>query len=142
MATGSMTRAERDEFLAAVRVAVLSVDDPGRGPLAVPVWYLFEDGDILIETDRTSKKARLLEAAGRASITVQTETAPYLYVTVEGPAVIEPNERDVEEIPTRYLGPELGAWYAKENPHGEDSVVIRLTPEHWNTMDFNKVLAG
>jgi nitroimidazol reductase NimA-like FMN-containing flavoprotein (pyridoxamine 5'-phosphate oxidase superfamily) len=42
MATGSMTKAEREAFLADVHVAVLAVDEPGRGPMAIPVWYLYE----------------------------------------------------------------------------------------------------
>src|SRR5262245_2429423 len=46
-----MTRDEREEFLAAIHVGVLSADEPGRGPLSVPVWYLYEaGGEIVIVT--------------------------------------------------------------------------------------------
>ncbi len=46
-----MTRAEREHFLARVHVGILSVDEPGHGPLSVPVWYLYEpDGEILLVT--------------------------------------------------------------------------------------------
>ena len=31
-----MTRAEREAFLADTRVGILAVEQPGRGPLAVP----------------------------------------------------------------------------------------------------------
>ena len=34
-----MTRTEREAFLAETRVGMLSVNEPGRGPLTVPVWY-------------------------------------------------------------------------------------------------------
>jgi nitroimidazol reductase NimA-like FMN-containing flavoprotein (pyridoxamine 5'-phosphate oxidase superfamily) len=142
MALGSMTVAEREAFLADVHVGVLAIDEPGRGPLALPIWYIYEDGTVQIGMDGTSLKARLLAAAGRATLTVQTETAPYRYVSVEGPVVIERRHRDDVEMASRYLGPELGAWYAQTNPSTDDSVLVVLTPEHWRTMDFNKMLEG
>ena len=72
-----MTREEREAFLADVHIGILSVDEPGRGPTALPIWYLVEDGDVIIGIDGASLKARLLRAAGRATLTVQTETPPY-----------------------------------------------------------------
>jgi len=140
MADGSMTKAERDEFLADVHVGVLAIDQPGRGPLALPIWYLVEDGDVLIGMGGNSKKAELLRAAGRATLTVQTEEPPYKYASVEGPVVIESHQRDDFEMASRYLGPELGRWYADNNASTPESVVVRLTPEHWLTKDFGKLM--
>ena len=140
MADGSMTREEREAFLADVHVGVLSVDDPGRGPFSLPIWYLVEDGDVVIGMSGGSRKARLLRAAGRASMVVQTEEPPYKFVSIEGPVSIEATQRDDLEMASRYLGPELGAWYAEHNPSTETSVVVRLTPEHWNTTDFGKLM--
>jgi len=140
MAAGSMTTAEREAFLADVHVGVLAIEEPGRGPLALPIWYLVEDGDVLIGMGGDSKKAKLLAAAGRATLTVQTEEPPYKYASVEGPVVIEQRQRDDAEMATRYLGPELGQWYAENNASTPDSVLVRLTPEHWLTKDFGKLL--
>jgi PPOX class probable F420-dependent enzyme len=140
MADGAMTRQEREEFLADVHVGVLSVEDPGRGPLSLPIWYLLDGDDVLVSMDGRSKKARLLRAAGRASMVVQTEEPPYRYASIEGPVTLEPPGRDVLELATRYLGPELGAWYAEQNPADEHTVFARLVPEHWNTTDFGKLL--
>ena len=39
MSALSMTRAEREAFLAGQHVGIISIDEPGRGPLAVPIWY-------------------------------------------------------------------------------------------------------
>ena len=39
-----MTKAEREEFLAALHVGIISIDEPGRGPLTVPIWYGYEPG--------------------------------------------------------------------------------------------------
>ena len=141
MAAGAMTVAEREAFLTDVHVGVLAVDEPGRGPLALPIWYSYDDGVVTIGMDGDSLKARLLRAAGRATLTVQTETPPYQYLSVEGPVEILNEHRDTLAMATRYLGAELGQWYANANPPTESTVVALLRPEHWRTMDFAKLMA-
>ena len=136
-----MTRAEREQFLAGVHVGILAIAEPDRGPLALPVWYAFEDGDVLVNIDDNTRKAELLRAAGRATLTVQDETPPYKYVCVEGPAAIEPEAGNGVELAVRYLGSELGEWYAQENPPTAASITVRLHPEHWRTYDFAKLFA-
>jgi hypothetical protein len=71
---------------------------------------------------------------------VQDEAPPYKYVSVEGPVTLVPHEGDNLEMATRYLGAELGAWYAEHNPTTDDSVIAVLRPEHWRTFDFGKML--
>jgi len=137
----SMTEVERSEFLAAVRVGVLAIDHPGHGPLALPIWYQWNDGVVVISMDGSSLKARLLGAAGRATMTVQDEAPPYSYVSVEGPVAVASEMGDVLAMASRYLGPELGQWYADNNPSNADTVLVRLTPERWRTCDFGKGMA-
>lgn len=139
MALGNMTRDEREAFLADVHVGVLAVDEPGRGPHALPIWYDVIDGEVVARISGDSRKAALLRAAGRATLTVQTETAPYQYVSVEGPVTVSQRELDDLALAVRYLGPELGAWYAQENAPDEHSAVVTLRPEHWRTFDFAKL---
>jgi PPOX class probable F420-dependent enzyme len=139
MADLDMTVEERETFLADVHVGVLSISRSDKGPLALPIWYSYEEGDVIIGMAAESLKAKLLRKAGRASITVQDETAPYRYVMVEGPVTVGTEERDPLVMPTRYLGPEMGKWYAEQNADSdEESVVVRLTPERWYTCDYNK----
>jgi len=138
-----MTSEEREAFLADVHVGILAIADGSRGPLALPIWYQYEDGDVVIGMSGTSAKARLLRAAGRATMTVQTEEPPYRYVMVEGPVTVSADERrDDLAMATRYLGPELGAWYAEHNAGGDGQVVVRLRPERWLTSDFGKMAIG
>ena len=43
--SATMTREEREQFLAGAHVGVLSVaSESGGGPLAVPVWYSYQPG--------------------------------------------------------------------------------------------------
>ena len=140
MAALDMTADERAAFLADVHVGILSIARSGKGPLALPIWYQYEDGDVLIGMHGSSLKAKLLRRAGRATMTVQTEMAPYKYVMVEGPVVVLDEQRDDYAMASRYLGPELGRWYAEKNPSTSESVIVRLTPESWLTCDFGKGL--
>ena len=138
MAEMDMTPEEREAFLADVHVGILSIARTGKGPLALPIWYQYEDGYVRIGMGGKSLKAKLLRRAGRATMTVQTETPPYKYVMVEGPIVVLAEQRDDYAMASRYLGPELGKWYAENNPSTSESVIVRLTPENWLTCDFGK----
>jgi len=143
----AMSRAEREAFLADTHVGIVSIAEEGRGPLAVPIWYHYTPGgDVRIATGPNSRKARLLRQSGRASLCVQTETPPYLYVSVEGPATLGEVdfERDVREMALRYLGPRMGeAYLAATYPQGTtDELLVRLRPERWWSADFRKLGAG
>lgn len=141
MAELDMTAEEREAFLADLHVGILSIARTDKGPLALPIWYQYEGGDVIIGMAADSLKARLLRRNGRASMTVQDETPPYRYVMVEGAVSIGAEERDPLSMPTRYLGPELGKWYAEQNADSDvESVVVRLTPERWFTCDYNKAM--
>lgn len=141
----SMSKDEREAFLAALHVGVLSIPEEGRGPLTVPIWYAYDPGgELRLVTDRTSRKGRLLRAGLRVSLCAQTETPPYQYVSVEGPIVsVEPSdrERDGRVLAHRYLGRELGDRYmeatATDREAGE-SVVVRVRPERWLSVDYKK----
>ena len=142
----SMSRAEREQFLADTHVGIVSVADPGRGPLSVPIWYRYEPGGaVRFITDADSRKAALLRKAGRATLVAQTETPPYQYVTVEGPVTIErkfDRVRDIDEVAYRYLGRELGEAYlrtAAEDYASAQNVLVSLVPQRWASVDFKKM---
>jgi nitroimidazol reductase NimA-like FMN-containing flavoprotein (pyridoxamine 5'-phosphate oxidase superfamily) len=138
MAYTDMTIDEREVFLADLHVGILSVARDGKGPLSLPIWYQYIDGEVTIGIGNSSVKALLLRRHGRATLTVQNETPPYQYVMVEGPVTVEQSDRDVVDMATRYLGPELGAWYAEQNPPSDESALVRLRPENWLTCDYGK----
>ena len=102
-----MTLEERDAFLADLHVGILSFDRKGLGPLTLPIWYLYEDGQVLMGMSGDSVKATLLRAAGRATLTVQTETRRTSTSWSPGRSR-STTRRDDLTMATRYLGPELG----------------------------------
>jgi PPOX class probable F420-dependent enzyme len=137
----TMSREEREQFLAGVHVGVISVASvDGGGPLAVPVWYSYQPGGTVnVITGVSTRKAAAIRAAGRFSLCAQDENPPYKYVTVEGPASTEEVSHDERlDLARRYLGPEGGDAYVSANPTG-GQVVFRMTPERWLSADYNKV---
>ncbi|MFE7231835.1 pyridoxamine 5'-phosphate oxidase [Streptomyces sp. NPDC002405] len=118
----------------------------GGGPLLVPLWYSYRPGGLVaIETGRQALKARLVRDAGRFSLCVQDESAPYRYVSVEGPVVgvedpVPPAEH--EALAHRYLDADAATAYLAANQEQlADDILIRMRPERWRTADFSAFAA-
>jgi hypothetical protein len=138
----SMSRSEREAFLAGLHVGVVSIERAGKAPLAVPIWYDFEPSiGVWLITGRESEKGRALAAAGRFALCAQSEVPPlYQYVTVEGPVVsVRPArlEEDLRPMARRYFGPKLGDRYVDDSAN-DDSLVFTMRPERWRTVDYRK----
>jgi nitroimidazol reductase NimA-like FMN-containing flavoprotein (pyridoxamine 5'-phosphate oxidase superfamily) len=137
-----MSVAEREWFLSGPRLGVLSVAETGdRGPVTVPIWYVYEPGgELHFIIGQKSRKAELINKSGRVSLCAHNDDPPYRYVTVEGPvtAVEEPvTAEDRASMAYRYLGPELAERYLAGTT-GDGLVLIRVRPEHWSSADFGK----
>ena len=140
-----MTKAEREEFLAGLHVGIISIAEPGRGPLTVPIWYDYEPGgELWILTEASSRKGRLLKQVERFTLCAQTEQPPYKYVTVEGPITSITSselERDERPMAHRYLGAEFGDKYIEATggtTARDGNVLVKMRPEHWLTVDYAK----
>jgi PPOX class probable F420-dependent enzyme len=137
----AFTDTERQEFLAAKHVAVLSVAAAnGRPPASVPMWYDYTPGgNIRVNTGAASRKSKLIERAGAVSLVVQNEEPPYQYVVVEGTVVdtTTPTPIEVREaIAIRYLGEEGGRAFVS-SMDGQNSVLFTIRPDRWLTADFS-----
>lgn len=135
-----MTQDEKQSFLAGLHVGVLGLNDPGSGPLTVPVWYDYTPGgESWFITGGQSRKGKLLERGTRISLAAQTEVPPYVYVSVEGVVTaIESVEFDaLKDMAIRYLGEEQGLAYVKgSNLSGQ--ILVRMQPQRWLAVDYGK----
>jgi PPOX class probable F420-dependent enzyme len=137
----AFTDTERQEFLGAKHVGVLSVAAAdGRPPASVPIWYDYTPGgNIRINTGAGARKAKLIERAGAVTLVAQREEPPYQYVVVEGTVVetTKPTPLEVREaIAIRYLGEEGGREFIR-SMEGQDSVLFTIRPDRWITADFS-----
>jgi uncharacterized protein len=140
----AFTENERQEYLAALHVGVLSVAAAdGRPPASVPIWYDYTPGgNILINTAASARKSKLIERAGAVTLVVQNEDPPYKYVVVEGTVVdaVTPTPLDVREaVAIRYLGEEGGRAFVR-SIEDRPTVLFTIRPDRWITADFSDEL--
>src|SRR5271155_4940395 len=110
MADSRLSVEDRELFLAEPHIAALSVSaGQSRGPLTVPIWYQYEPGgEAWVLTSAGSRKARLIEAAGRFTLMIERVLPTVRYVSVEGPVtrMVAGTDEHLLEISKRYLPPE------------------------------------
>ena len=141
MADNRLTVQERELFLAEPHIAALSVSaGPDRGPLTVPIWYQYAPGgEVWILTETTSRKAALIEAAGRFTLMVERAVPTVRYVSVEGPVTrtVPGTDGLLREIATRYLPPEkVPAYIEFARADFGEQVAIYLRPQRWLSADL------
>lgn len=131
MAMRDMSERQVREFLLeGTRTGKLAtVREDGR-PHVVPIWFILRDGHIVFNTSETSVKARNLSRDPRAALSVDDQTPPYTFVTVEGTASLSADDPDLEQIATeigaRYMGPDRAEEFGQRNAvPGE--LVVRLS---------------
>lgn len=136
----AMTKDEREQFLSNMHVGIVSIAQEAKGPLTVPIWYDYTPGgDVWMITNARSLKGRCLAKTDRISLCAQTETAPYRYVSIEGPFTTRPTRaEELLHMAIRYLGEEQGRRYAAASDSGDDSIVVSITPARWLTVDYSK----
>ena len=142
MATSNMDQSERESFLAAPHVGVISINRVHSDtPLATPVWYNYvPGGDVTVQIERSSVKYRLLSESGGFTLTVQNEVFPYGYVSVSGDATFDEslNRDDVYALAKRYLNETDATAYANDNVDASHVVSVRMRPSRWFGRDFSK----
>jgi hypothetical protein len=137
----SLSERDRELFLAEPHIAALSVSaEGGRGPLTLPIWYQYAPGgEAWVLTAASSRKARLIRAAGRFSLMVDRVLPTVRYVSVEGPVtrVVPGTGELLREMTERYLAPEkVPAYLEFARAELGDQIAIYLRPQRWLTADL------
>jgi hypothetical protein len=141
MADSSLSERDRELFLAEPHVAALSVSaGRDRGPFTLPIWYQYTPGgEAWVLTEARSRKARLIEAAGRFTLMVERVMPTVRYVSVEGPVArtVPGTDELLHEISARYLPPEKVAAYIEfATAELGEQVAIYLRPQRWLSADL------
>jgi len=134
------------ELLDGPHQGVLSVSRSERGPVAVPMSYLFQDGRFYLATSTESLHARLMKRTGRATMTVQYEACDgrnvhQWYVMAEGP--IGFTDLDAGPLVRAILTKDRGKENADEWTSGKSSPEVQvaiLQPEKLSGYEFQESL--
>lgn len=98
--------AEVVEFLARPNYATISCVKPDGQPVSVPTWYLFEDGQIVVNMDGGRKRIDWLRADPRIALSAMDPANWITHVSVQGHIVewIEDAMADIDRISEHYTG--------------------------------------
>jgi PPOX class probable F420-dependent enzyme len=121
--------AQAEAFLKEVHFAKLATVMKDGSPQLTPIWYIYEDGKLIVNTTTDRVKYRNIKRNPRVAFVVDDG---YPYITIRGTARIA-NERDpkrdIEALAIRYTGEEKGKKAARERFWKMDRVSIEIVPE-------------
>lgn len=128
----AITDPEVREFLSAgTRTGMVAFTAADGRPLAAPVWFVVEGGQILFTTHRDTAKGRALARDPRVAVCVDMAAPPYAFVQVQGQAELSGDPAELVRVATavggRYMGADRAEEFGKRNGvPGE--LVVRVTP--------------
>jgi PPOX class probable F420-dependent enzyme len=137
-----LSKPQWERFIRGRRVGVLATIGEGGVPVLTPIWYVYEDGRVLMRTAENAAKTQNIRRDPRVSFCVQDERPPYASVTLYGRAAIEEERPGLApKIARRYLGMVGGAAYlrvaAEQVQQGAREITLVMTPERALTQDFS-----
>ena len=77
-------------YLEETNVAILATTGPGSRAHAMPVWYVYEDGQIIVGAGANSQKRRNIDRNGQATLVIDRREPPYRALMVQGTAEVGP----------------------------------------------------
>lgn len=138
------TEAQTIDFLSKGKLNLLlgTIDDRGE-PNVHPVWYLYENGKLFIETAKTAKKTSNIKKKNTVYFCIDDEKMPYKGVRGKGTVRISEDTKAnipiAEKIMIKYTG-NLDNQVAKILMDGVKkgfSVLLEITPKYFATWDHS-----
>ena len=142
---GSMLTEEQTvEFLTDKKLNLLLGTVGGSGdPFIHPVWFLYENEKLYVETSKTSKKVQNIQQKNMVYFCIDDENLPYR--GVRGKALVkistdvEDNIPIAERIMIKYTG-NLENKVAKmlmDGVRAGQSAILEISPEYYSTWDHS-----
>lgn len=119
-----------------------TIDDKGD-PNVHPVWYLFDNGKLYVETSKTAKKAANIKNNNSIYFCIDDEKMPYKGVRGKGTARISEdittNIPIAERIMIKYTGnlENEVAKFLMDGVKNGLSVLVEITPKYMATWDHS-----
>ncbi len=124
--SGSDADAHALERLRSDRIGWLTTVTPGGQPQTFPIWFLWEDGEILVYSDRRAKRNENVRANPRVSLHLNDDGAGGDIVIIEGEARIDDAIPQVTDH-AGYLA-KYGDWIAEYLTSAEEMATVYNVP--------------
>ena len=127
------------DFLSESNIARIATVKPKGAPHVTPVWYLWENNQLLIGIVKDSVKKRNIRQNNKVAVTIDSNTAPHKGVIIEGTAEMDELSEETERrICQRYLSTEDLDEYVEYARASFPSILLRIRPEKIITWDYSK----
>jgi len=122
------------ERLACERMAWLTTTNPEGGPQSSPIWFLWQDDEILVYSWIRAPRNENIRERPLVAFHLETEDGGDSYVTMEGTARIDP-----DPAPASTVAPFMAKYQPVIEGYGWPDgyydehypVLIRITPQRW-----------
>ncbi len=118
-----------EAFLRELHFGKLGTVNRDGSPHVTPIWYMYEDGELIVNTTTDRVKFRNIGRDARVCFLVDDG---YPYVVVFGKARIAKERdanKDIEALAIRYRGEEKGRKAAREYFWKMNRVSVEIVPE-------------
>ena len=117
------------DFLNGKHFAKIATIKSNGYPHVTPIWYMLEDGKIIVNTTTERVKYRNIQRDPRISFLVD-DGYPYIMILGRARLATERDgKKDIETLAIRYTGEEAGRKSARERYWKQDRASIEIIPE-------------
>ncbi len=139
-----LTETQTIDFLSKSKLNLLlgTIDESGE-PNVHPVWYLYDNGKLYVETAKTAKKTKNIRNKNSVYFCVDDETMPYKGVRGKGTVrILEDIQANIpiaEKIMIKYTGnlENEVAKFLMDGVKNGFSVLLEITPKYFATWDHS-----
>lgn len=121
--------AKAEAFLKGKHFAKIATLMKDGAPHVTPIWYVYDDGKLIINTTTDRVKFRNISRDPRVSFLVD-DGYPYLMILGKARVATERDPlKDIEALAIRYTGEEAGKKSARQTYWKQKRVSIEIVPE-------------
>jgi len=136
----ALTKDEIDSFLDESKIARISSINKDGTIHSVPVWYYYEDGNIVIGTPKKSRRAGNIQRNNNVTVLIDQFGPRSWGIIFYGKASIDEEDMDqtAHKIFSRYMSEEEAKGYWKGLSELTEWVKVTVEPVHIASYDYDK----
>lgn len=136
----AMTPEEMASFLARPLIAKLCTHNPDGSIHAVPIWFRYANGEILLGTQEMTQKVQNVKRDNRVTVLVDTAEPAPGGVIMTGTAELDYDDVISTRVSifAKYMDAEAASALAARLAKQWQPVIIRIKPERVVTFDYSK----
>lgn len=135
-----LTQDELVAFLKEAPIARLSSMNPDGTIHTAPVFFKYDNGDILIGTQEVTRKVRNSKQNPNVTVLIDNQAPPFKGVVIYGEAQLDYEDVIPKRIAIfeRYMPTENAQQLASGLASNYNPVIIRVKPKHMTSYDYSK----